>query len=115
MSWIEQRLNELAEEGLFDDLPGGGQPIADLDTQYSPAWWADRWMKRDAARRGSAPLRLRLEGDVAAALALPRPAARERLQQIKSAVGALNFHLDSPLQLPDFDVDTVLIRREWRP
>ena len=31
MSWIEERLNELAAEGYFDDLPGSGRPIADLE------------------------------------------------------------------------------------
>ena len=35
MSWIEQRLADLAADGYFDDLPGTGQPIADLGVQYS--------------------------------------------------------------------------------
>ena len=115
MSWIEQRLNELADEGFFDDLPGSGQPIADLDAQYSPAWWAARWIQRDAARRSSESLGSRLADDVAEALALAPPQARERLEQIKGAVVAINAHLDSTLQLSDFDVDAVLIRRHWPP
>ena len=53
MTWIEQRLNELAAEGFFDDLPGNGEPIADLDTQYEPTWWAQRWIQRDAARQAA--------------------------------------------------------------
>ena len=115
MSWIEQRLDELADEGYFDDLPGSGRPIADLDTQYGSAWWAERWVKRDAARRTSESVRARLAGDVAEALTLEPREARERLLQIKGAIGALNTHLDSASQLPDFDVDTVLIRGEWPP
>jgi hypothetical protein len=105
----------LADEGFFDDLPGSGQPIADLDAQYAPAWWAARWIQRDAARRGSESVGRRLADDVAEALALAPPQARERLVQIKGAVVSLNAHLDSALQLPDFDVDTVLIRRQWPP
>jgi len=115
MDWIEQRLSELAAEGLFDDLPGSGQPIADLDRQYSPVWWAARWVERDAARRGAESVRKRMAEDVAEALALSPSDARERLVLIKRAVDALNAHLDSSVQLPDFDVDTVLIRRQWSP
>ena len=115
MSWIEERLNELAAAGYFDDLPGSGRPIADLDAQYGAAWWAERWVKRDAARRNSESVRARLAADVTEALALAPREARERLLQIKGAIGALNAHLDSALQLPDFDIDTVLIRGEWHP
>ena len=115
MSWIEQRLAELADEGFFDDLPGTGRPIANLDEQYSAGWWAARWVQRDAALRGSESVRRRLASDVAAALGLPKAEARQRLEQIKQAVVALNNHIDSAQQLPDFDVDDVLIRRQWPP
>ncbi len=115
MTWIERRLEELAAEGFFEGLPGSGRPIADLEVEYSPAWWATRWVQRDAARRDSETVRRNLAQDVAAALGLARPAARERLQSIKDAVVALNAHLDSAQQLPEFDVDTVLIRGRWPP
>lgn len=113
MSWIEQRLQELAEEGYFEDLPGSGRPIVDLDMPYTPAWWAARWVQRDAARRDSESVRTRLAADIGEALELPAPEARERLLQIRGAVVAINAYLDSALQLPDFDVDTVLIRKRW--
>lgn len=115
MTWIEQRLSELAAEGFFDDLPGTGEPIADLDTQDSPAWWAERWVQRDAARRAAETVRGQLASDIAEALALPRAEARERLVQIQAAIAALNTHLRSTEQLTDFDVDTILIRRRWPP
>lgn len=113
MTWIEHRLAELADEGRFDDLPGSGLPISDLVEQYSPGWWAARWVQRDAARRDSESVRRRLATDVADALSLPRPEARQRLIHIKRAVVGLNAHLDSAQLLPDFDVDTVLIRGQW--
>lgn len=113
MSWIEQRLADLAAEGFFDNLPGSGQPIADLDVQYSPMWWAARWVERDAARQDLAAIRGRLEGDVAAAGRLPHPEARERLERISEAVQRLNQLLDTDQQLPELDADEVLIRRTW--
>jgi len=115
MSWIDRRLDELANEGHFDGLPGSGRPIGDLDEQYAPTWWAARWIKRDAARQDADAMRRRLDADVVGALELPRPKARERLREIRDAITELNKHLDSAQQLPSLDVDLVLIRREWGP
>lgn len=113
MTWIEHRLAELAADGYFDDLPGSGQPIPDIDTQYEPTWWVSRWLERDAARQSSRPLRARLQRDVAAALELPHDQAGRRLQEIAAGVDELNRLLDSDQQLPAVDVDLVLIRRTW--
>ncbi len=115
MSWIEKRLADLAAEGYFDDLPGSGQPLADLDTAYSPSWWAARWVARDAAQRDMVGMRRRLTADVAAALELPRAEARHRLEAIHAAVDEINRLLDSTDQLPNFDVDSVIIRGGWDP
>ena len=112
MFWMEQRLSELAEDGFFDDLPGSGKPIEDLDTAYSPTWWAARWVERDTAQQSSKAVRARLRRDVADALKLPRPKARTRLTEIAAGVRALNALLDTAEQLPAFDVDDVLIRGE---
>ena len=32
----ENRIREAIEEGQFDDLPGLGKPIADIDEPYDP-------------------------------------------------------------------------------
>lgn len=60
----ENRIREAMERGDFDELPGRGQPIADLDEPYDPDWWIKRWIRRerlralpaelDAIRRGGA-------------------------------------------------------------
>lgn len=110
MDWIERELAERAADGFFDDLPGSGRPIADLDTEYSATWWAARWVRRDAARQNANHLRRRLTADIAAALNLPKPAARERLQEIAAGVDELNRWLDTDQRLPHMDVDAVIIR-----
>lgn len=109
MNWIEDRLAELAADGYFDDLPGSGRPIADLDTEYSAGWWAARWVRRDTARQNSNQLRHRLSSDVAAALTLPKAEARSRLQEIAAGVTELNRWLDTDQRLPPIDVDSVII------
>jgi hypothetical protein len=46
-SLIERRIREAMERGEFDDLPGAGKPIADLDQPEDELSWLRRWMKRE--------------------------------------------------------------------
>lgn len=43
----ENRINQAIEEGRFDDLPGLGKPIPDIDEPYDPMWWAKQWIRRE--------------------------------------------------------------------
>ena len=47
MSLVERQIREAMDRGEFDDLPGAGKPIEDLDRPYDPAWWATRWIRRE--------------------------------------------------------------------
>ncbi len=39
-SGVEEQIRKAQPEGLFDDLPGQGTPLEDLDEVYDPGWWA---------------------------------------------------------------------------
>jgi hypothetical protein len=43
----DNRIRQAMEEGQFDDLPGLGQPIPDIDEPYDPMWWVKKWIKRE--------------------------------------------------------------------
>lgn len=43
----ENRIRQAIEEGKFDDLPGTGKPISDIDEPYDPMWWVRQWMRRE--------------------------------------------------------------------
>jgi hypothetical protein len=38
-SSAERQIRAAIERGEFDNLPGSGQPIPDLDRQYDELWW----------------------------------------------------------------------------
>jgi hypothetical protein len=112
-SLVERRIRTAMERGEFDDLPGAGEPIADLDVSYDPDWWAKKWIRRerllDAARkldrhRCREVSRARLDPD--------RRAARRRLDEIDGAIAALNEELAPEDRLDRVDVDSVL-REVW--
>ena len=48
MSWesfIDRQIREAQERGEFDDLPGKGKPLPDLDRPYDELWWIRRKLK----------------------------------------------------------------------
>ena len=56
-SLVERRIAEAMERGEFDDLPGEGKPIPDLDKLYDPAWWAREWLRRNRLQDEAGDLR----------------------------------------------------------
>ncbi len=62
--WIERVIREAQEAGKFDDVPGTGQPIADIDQPYDPAWWARRWIARERSREATAELAQTVEREL---------------------------------------------------
>ncbi len=46
----ERRIRQAREDGLFDDLPGRGKPIADLHKQRPPGWWGMRQVETERAK-----------------------------------------------------------------
>jgi len=38
----DRRIQAAREAGLFDNLPGAGKPIPDLDRRRPAGWWAER-------------------------------------------------------------------------
>lgn len=50
-SLADRRIREAMEKGLFDDLPGAGKPILDLEGGYDPEWWTKQWVKRERLSR----------------------------------------------------------------
>lgn len=43
----EQRLRAAQEAGRFEQLPGKGQPLPDLDEPFDECWWLRRWIQRE--------------------------------------------------------------------
>ena len=50
----ENRVREAMEEGKFDDLPGLGKPIEDIDEPYDPDWWVKKWIRREGMSKALA-------------------------------------------------------------
>ena len=45
--WIERQIREAEARGEFENLPGKGKPIEDLDRPHDPLWWVKQLVKRE--------------------------------------------------------------------
>ncbi len=46
-SWVERQIREAIERGEFDNLPGAGKPIPDLNGRDDENWWVKRLLERE--------------------------------------------------------------------
>jgi hypothetical protein len=116
-SWIDRQVREARDRGEFDNLPGHGKPIADLDQPRDDLWWVKQLLAREQI--GVTPPTL--------ALRKARQELLERLPELRSedqvrrSVEELNTRIRKvnrvatagpPSNLVPLDVDAVVAR--WR-
>ena len=46
-SFVERQIREAQEAGAFDNLPGFGKPLAELDEPDDDLWWVKSLLKRE--------------------------------------------------------------------
>ncbi|HEV3364713.1 MAG TPA: DUF1992 domain-containing protein [Acidimicrobiia bacterium] len=85
-TWIERKIRESMEAGEFDNLPGSGQPIAELARPYDELWWLRKKLREEQLSIDPPTLVLRRE--YADAMAKIAEAGSER--EVRRLVAAIN-------------------------
>ncbi|CAM3859791.1 DUF1992 domain-containing protein [Nocardiopsis rhodophaea] len=116
-SWVDRQIREAADRGDFDNLPGAGKPIPDLDKPYDENWWVKKKLREENVSLLPPALALRKEAeDALAAVREARTEARARriVEDINEKIrDALKRPLPGPpLHLMPYDVERVI--DEWR-
>ena len=117
-SWIDKQIDDAAERGLFDDLPGAGKPLPKRDEDAAQAWLR-QYLRREGLPTQAVlptPLKLRKEREVLA----ERVPGLDSEQDVSTAVAELNerimewrrLPLDSPIFVPLLDEEQMV--RRWR-
>lgn len=116
-SFVERQIREAQERGEFDNLPGAGKPLPDLDKPYDELWWVKSLMKREGLSVLSTALELRREVEKGLELAF----ALGSEAQVRQAVKLLNLkictlnrtaHEGPATSLATLDAQRVV--QEWR-
>ncbi len=116
-SWIDRQIREAQERGEFDDLPGHGKPIPDLDRPHDDLWWVKDKLRREQLSWLPPTLALRKEAEEFVEHLGRQPseaAVRRRASELNAKIAKVNASAMAgpPARLARFDVD-VLVER-WR-
>jgi hypothetical protein len=116
-SWIDAQIRVAQEQGAFDNLPGAGKPLPNIDQEYDPMWWVKQLAEREqlSILPPSLELLRRVEKELAAIGKLPDEAAvRRRVAALNVEIGKLNATAveGPPTRLGKLDVDQVVAK--WR-
>ena len=116
-SWIERQIRESMDRGDFDDLPGKGEPIVDLDRPHDEMWWIRDKLRREDLSYLPPALAVRKELEEAKdriAAARTEAEVRHHVAAINERIVYVNSHNVSgpPSQVMPLQVDRVL--EEWR-
>jgi len=116
-SWIDRQIREAEERGEFDDLPGAGKPIPDLDKPFDELWWVKDKLRREGLSYMPPSVALRKEANdalVAASRAGSEPEVRRIISAINDKIREANRKVIAgpSLMLVPYDVERVV--REWR-
>jgi len=116
-SWFDEIIQRAQDEGVFQDLPGAGKPLPDLDKPYDPDWWAKQLVRRE--KISLLPPALELLRQVEAELAIIWTLSSEA--EVKRRAAALNAVIATvnaraaegpPTRVAPLDVDALVA--DWR-
>jgi hypothetical protein len=116
-TWVERQLREAAERGAFDDLPGAGRPIPDLDKPHDELWWVKQKLRRENFSYLPPTIALRRQAEEA----LEAAAQAGSEDEVRRIVAGINARIiegnrkaasGPPLNLAPFDVERVV--GDWR-
>jgi Domain of unknown function (DUF1992) len=116
-SWIDQQINEAAERGAFDNLPGAGKPLPRSGEADDGQAWLREYLRKEGLSTEvmlPAPLKLRKETErLGAAVQL-----LSSEQEVRDAVAELNQRIlewrripvGPPIFVPLADAETLVTR-----
>jgi hypothetical protein len=116
--YVEVSIQQAIRRGDFDNLPGSGKPLANLNQTYDPDWWIRQKIERERITGlGPPALTLRTENaalDDRLAAAASERAVREMLQDFNGRVIEARRQLlgGPPVVTPTRDIDEEVER--WR-
>ena len=98
-SWIDRQINEAAERGAFDNLPGAGKPLPKRTGEDAAQAWLRDYLRREGVEAEEllpTPLRLRKEIE---RLTVTAPELRSE-REVRAVVADLNRRIIEWRRIP---------------
>ena len=119
-TWIDRQIRQGMENGDFDNLPGHGRPIPDIDTNHDEMWWVRKKLQQEQVSFLPPTLAIRKELDdtlAAVATAGTEAEVRELVAGINARIRRVNATATTgpPSTVGPLDVERVVERWRARP
>jgi Domain of unknown function (DUF1992) len=117
-SWIDQQINEAAERGAFDNLPGAGKPLPKRDEDAAQAWLRDYLRREGVSADGMLPVPLQLRKEIERLTETAADLPSE--QAVRAVVADLNRRILAWRRIPEGPpvylrlVDEEMLVSRWR-
>ena len=116
-SWIDKQIRDAMDRGEFDDLPGKGKPLPDIDRPRDELWWVRDKLKREEVQFLPPSLQVRKDLDDTRekiAAATDEAVVRALVAEINEKIREVNRSIVSgpPSTLVPLDIERVVER--WR-
>ncbi len=116
-TWIDAQIRVAREQGAFDNLPGAGKPLPNLDQAHDPLWWVKQLMQREQVSDLPPSLELlrKVEKELAAIEKLPdEGTVRRRVAALNVEIAKVNATVveGPPTRLGTLDAKKIVER--WR-
>src|SRR5579863_3356779 len=116
-TWIDAQIRAATEAGAFDNLPGAGKPLPNLDQAYDPLWWVKQLAQREQISMLPPSLELlrKVERELAEIEKLhDETTVRHRVAALNAEIAKVNATVveGPPTRLGPLDVDRIVER--WR-
>jgi hypothetical protein len=114
-SWIDAQVRVAIERGAFDNLPGAGKPLLNLDQEHDPLWWVKQLVQREQLSMLPPSLELlrKVEKELATIETLRDEATvRRRVAALNVEIAKVNATVveGPPTRLGTLDVDQIVAR-----
>jgi hypothetical protein len=116
-SWIDRQIEKARADGAFENLPGEGKPLTDMEEVYDPGWWAKKLVQREQISMLPPALEIRRNVERAMEDIGTRDdekQVREKLEALNAEIARANARVTTgpPTQIGPLDIEAII--EAWR-
>lgn len=116
-SFVERQIRAAQESGEFDDLPGFGKPLPDIDEPYDEMWWLKKKIKRENLSLAPPAIQIRCDLEITLKCVMELTSesdVRDKITALNERIRRANLAAVWGPPCTTMPVDLEQVLAEWR-